>query len=107
MTLPLIPSTSVPVLHFTPPNKQTPGFAKRLKRALVFQQQISSGNATPQLVDDIIQFLADYIKDVPRDLAVELLYDASEEQFMDMLTGITGSEEAQVPPPSGVPSDTP
>jgi hypothetical protein len=105
MTLPL--DQAVPVLHFTPPNKQTPGFAKRLKRALQFQQQISAGQATPQMVDDIIQFLADYVTDVPREQAVDLLYEASEEQFMDMLTGITGSSEAEVPPPSGVPSGTP
>lgn len=82
-------------LVFEAPSKDSPGFLKRLKRAMRFQDEIKSGKFNERTIDDMIDFLVEYIKEVPPDKAKEYLLDASEAQFMDMLDAITTNNTEQ------------
>lgn len=88
-------------LHFVPPSKSTPGFARRQKRALQLKRELQT-EATPEMVDNLVAFLADYVKAPTREEAESLIWDASEEDWDKMLGAITGggTTEAAVPPPT-------
>lgn len=76
---------------FEPPSKDSPGFLRRMKQALSFQDAIRDKRVSEQTVDNMIGFLSHYIK-VPEDReeVKNLLLDASEVQFNEMLESITG-----------------
>lgn len=79
---------------FEPPTKDSPGFLRRMKQALAFQDAINSKKLTEKTLDDMVGFLSAYVK-VPenREEARNLLYDASEAQFNEMLQSITGVQD--------------
>lgn len=79
---------------FEAPSKDSPGFLRRMKQAIAFQDAINKNQLTEQVLDNMVGFLAAYVK-VPenRDEARDLLLDASETQFMEMLQSITGNTE--------------
>jgi len=79
-------------LEFHVPEPNEPGYLRRLKRALVFQERIK-GALTPELVDEMVAFLADYVT-VPetRAEAIEALWDASKEQFDAMFDALMGDD---------------
>lgn len=86
------------------PDKNTSGFLLRMRRALAFQHDLEEGNATPETVDEMVEFLADFVK-VPEDRneARELLWHASEAEFNELLDAITdagASPKAQSDEPS-------
>jgi len=80
-------------LTFTLPGRETPGYLRRMRQAIRFQELMT---ATPSIetVDAIVEFLLNYV-DEPKDKdeARELLLDASEQQFMDLLSAITGDKD--------------
>lgn len=84
-------------LHFTLPGRETPGYLRRMREALRFQELMT---ATPSIetVDAMVDFLLNFV-DEPKDKneARELLLDASEQQFMELLTAITGDREEENP----------
>lgn len=89
-------------ITITPPSKTAPGYARRLRRAAAFQENISSGQMSAKIMDDLIAFLADYCQagegTAPAQVQ-DALWDLSEEQFVSMLGAVTGGG-AQVPPES-------
>lgn len=80
-------------LIFEPPTRETPGFLRRMKQALAFQDAINKNQLTEQVLDNLVDFLSTFIKNVSQGEARELLFDASEVQFMDMLSSITNTEQ--------------
>lgn len=83
---------------FKVPDKTTPGYLRRSKKALEFAQKLG-GTATPELIDEMVDFLVDYVSSpTERDAKIEALWDATEEQFGDMLSALTGGGASTVPP---------
>jgi hypothetical protein len=94
---------TAPKLVFHLPSPQTPGFAKRMKRAAHFMaafdpasQQLKSGQEET-FFEDLIDFLAVYCEG-ERKTAIELLWDATEEQFMSLLKELGAGTGQAVPP---------
>lgn len=78
-------------LIFTPPGKDAPGFLRRQRDALQFQQTIKAGNFGPELVDQMIALLLPFVESpADRAEAAEMLLDASEAQFETMLKAVQG-----------------
>lgn len=90
------------VLHI--PDRNTPGFPRRLKRAAQFQAQVKADGFTPDLVEQVVNFLADYIEGDNHEQQVELMWDCTEDQFNEMLSALGGSGK-QIPPPTSAPTD--
>lgn len=80
-------------LVFSPPSSETPGYLRRMRQALSFQETLTN-NPKAETVDELIDFLLSYVTE-PEDKAEarELLLDASQAQFMELLTAITGDNE--------------
>jgi hypothetical protein len=90
-------------VKFQAPNATTPGFLKRMKRALSFSEQIQAGKLSAEMIDGLVEFLVDFvIEPINRDEAKDLLLDASQEQFEQMLAAVTGGNAA-VPLPNSEP----
>ena len=85
-------------LVFQPPDRNTPGFLRRAKTALEFQEAFQSGNASPSLLDKLVDFLLDFVAE-PEDRgeAANILWDASEAQFMEMLESVSGTSSGGEP----------
>ncbi len=82
------------VLKFSPPTKETPGYLKRLKKVLAFERKLKAKQIDPNTVDELVEFLADYVTEpTDRTEAIDLLWEASEEDFDNMLSAISGSEK--------------
>lgn len=79
-------------LIFEPPSPDTPGYLRRLRQAVAFQEAIKAKQLTPQVIDNLTGFLSAYIAGIPSEEAKEMLLDASENQFQEMLEGITGKD---------------
>jgi hypothetical protein len=92
-------------IEFSPPDKNAPGFLKRLKKVAAFQASFSEGKITGETMDNLVDFLADYvIEPVDREQAKEALWDASETQFLSLLSSVSGgggNNETKDPPLSG------
>ena len=87
-------------MKFQAPTAETKGFLRRMKMAAYFTEGLQNGKLTAELMDGLIDFLADYIiEPTDREQAKEMLLDASQTQFTDMLSSIMGGEPA-------VPSET-
>jgi hypothetical protein len=90
-------------VKFQAPDSTTPGFLKRMKRALNFSEQINAGKLNASMIDGLVDFLVDFvIEPKDRDEAKELLLDASQEQFESMLGAVMGNAPA-VPLPNSEP----
>jgi len=81
-------------LKFDLPGKDDPGFLRRQREALKFGrllQEKPDENTLDQMVDFLSQFVSE-----PKDKnkAKEALYDASENQFMQLLEAIGGESAA-------------
>ena len=85
-------------LVFKVPSKETPGFARRMAKALEFKDIFTKKDATVADLTKLIEFLSDYVEG-DKDRAVELLWDASQDQFMTLLTAISGGDGTQPVPP--------
>lgn len=84
---------SKPILVFTPPGRETPGYLRRLRRGVALERALKA-EITPELVDEMVLFLLDYVTEpVGRDEAETLLWEANEDDFDKMLSAITGSGE--------------
>lgn len=88
-------------LIFEPPGRDAPGFLRRSKRALELAlelrefQNLNMQTLTQEklvIFDKMVNFLAPFVK-YPEGLdeAKEALWDASEEQFDEMLAAVQGS----------------
>lgn len=87
------------------PDKNTPGFARRMYRAAKFSDSMKAG-ITPPLIEEMVDFLAEYIEG-DKAQAKEYLWDCSELQFNEMIAAVSGGGGEQIPPPSPEASATP
>ena len=79
-------------LIFKPPSPDEPGYLRRARKAVELMEELQK-NPTVKLMDDLVEFLADYVaKPSGRTEAREALLDASRAQFREMLTAISGGE---------------
>lgn len=76
---------------FKAPGKDEPGFLRRSRLAVSFSEVLQSDNPTVQALDDMVEFIAGYvIKPKEHDEIVDMLLDASETQFHEMLDALKG-----------------
>lgn len=82
------------------PTKETPGFLRRSRSALIFRDKLTAEKVDPAVFDEMIEFLLPLVKE-PKDRgkAKEALWDASQAQFEEILASLTGGG-ATVPPVS-------
>lgn len=79
-------------LRFKIPGPDEPGFLRRMRQALELQEQLQS-NPNPATMEKMVEFLSVYV-DGPQDKAVEMLWDASQEQIEQLVAAITGQEDS-------------
>ena len=88
-------------LRFEAPTADTPGFLRRTRSAMAFSEKINAGSLSPDLVDEMVDFLAQFITEPEdKEQAKEALLDASQAQFTDMLNAVMGGGADAVPLPS-------
>ena len=88
---------------FNAPAKDKSGYLKRMKKAVTFGNALSGGQATPELLDDLVEFLADYVTEPKiRSEAIEALWDATEDQFMQLIDVVKGGT-GEIDPPNAAP----
>jgi len=87
------------------PDKNTPGFPRRLYRAAQLQARMKDG-FSPEIVNDMIEFLSEYIEGDKKQ-AIENLWDCTESNFNDLISAVTGGSPEEIPPPKLEPTDTP
>jgi hypothetical protein len=90
---------------FVLPDKTTPGFMRRSKRALEFQQAMQ-GDVDPAKFDLMVEFLLDFVQEpADRDEARRMLWDElSEAEYYAILEQITGGGETSAIPPESAPT---
>jgi hypothetical protein len=88
------------------PNKNTPGFARRLHRAAGFQERVKQGEFSALLVEQMVEFLSDYIEGDKAE-ATEYLWECTEVQFQEMIGAVSGGSTEQIPPPKSETTATP
>ena len=85
---------------FEPPAKNEPGFLRRQRKVMEFKQLAKDGDESPELLDAMIETLLPFVKEpADRTEAYEALEDASEEQFNQLLTLISGGADNSANPP--------
>ncbi|MHB9139336.1 MAG: hypothetical protein ACYC4Q_08035 [Victivallaceae bacterium] len=79
-------------LEFRLPAPDSPGYLRRAKLSLEFRQKMSSGNAGPETIDALVDFLLQFVEQPEdRNEARESLFDATEEQFLQLLDVVAGN----------------
>lgn len=85
-------------LIFKPPASNEPGFLRRTQAALEFKEQLNK-DATSESIIKLVEFLLPYVKEpVNRTEARELLYEASEDQFVQLIDVVTGNKASKENP---------
>ncbi len=86
------------------PDKQAPGFLRRAKQATAFAEQLKMG-ATPQLFDQMVAYILPFVAEpIDRKEAEAALWDASQEQFEEIMSALAGGGgEGSLPPESTTP----
>lgn len=81
-------------LRFEVPGKDAPGFLKRQRQALEFRQKLQ-GDVKPESLDEMVEYLAQYVTE-PEDAQAkrDVLWMASEAEFMALLNAVTGNTES-------------
>jgi hypothetical protein len=80
---------------FEPPNRSSPGFLKRMRRA-IYLRGVLVDNPKPEHIDEMVEFLLPYIVEPEdRSEAAELLWDASQEDFENLIKLVAGGEESK------------
>ena len=83
-------------LVFSPPDEHAPGFLRRQKKALTFIKAFNVDDPTPDMIDDMVGFLVDYVTEpADRDEAIELLWDASQDQIMSLMQAVGGTTKEE------------
>ena len=83
-------------LVFEPPGPDEPGYLRTQRTALRYQELIDTGfqDVTVQDLDELVKFLAKFIVGTEsREAAEEYLWEASENQYISMLEGLTAARK--------------
>ena len=88
-------------LVFNPPGPDTPGYLKRIRQALSFSVNLNSEKPSPELLDKMVEFLAQYVTE-PEEHAgkIEALWMATENEYKMLLRAVTGEPEGDDNPTS-------
>lgn len=82
-------------IKFQPPTPETAGFLRRMKSAMYFSEKLKSGELSVELIDGLVDFLVGFVVEpIDKEEAKNLLFDASQEQFTNMLSSVMGGTEA-------------
>ena len=74
------------------PSPDSPGFLLRTREALKLQKLLDKDQISEEAIDKLIEFLLPYVvKPEGKDKAKEALLNASQNQFTEMFSAITGS----------------
>ncbi len=92
-------------IHFNVPPRNAPGFYYRQRRAFELQK-LKTDNPTVEVLDSIVEFLADYVVADSREKQIELMHMASEEQWDMALDAIGGKKPEAIPPVTSEPSES-
>jgi hypothetical protein len=94
-------------LVFSPPGRGEPGFLRRTQKALAFQVEMKN-DPRPETIDKMVDFLLTYVEE-PKDRAEarEALYEATEEQFNQLIDVIVGGSANGENPTSAQPKNEP
>lgn len=80
------------------PDKNSPGFLKRLRRGLKLQNMVENmqENADPEAAEVLVAFILDFVV-VPEDRAEaeELVWEMSQQDFETALAVINGTNETE------------
>lgn len=78
-------------MKFAIPSPQTPGYLRRLQKAVEFQSLFKSDTSNPETLEKMIDYLAGFITE-PEDPieAREALLDATQEEYMELLKATSG-----------------
>jgi hypothetical protein len=89
------PPGEVPILRFTVPSKEAPGFLRRQREALRFVEMLKARDEiTAETFERIVDFLLPFVTaPQDRDTAREALWDMSKEQYDLFLDAVIGGEE--------------
>ena len=90
---------------FVVPSKDSKGFARSIARVLELQEMKDSGSMNSAGWKNLVEFLADYVQAETRELAIELVWDASESQWDEMLGALGGASNV-VPTQKSEPSES-
>lgn len=94
-------------LTFEVPDENAPGYLKRQRRALDFAKRASADDVGPEMMDEMVEFLADFVTEPSdRKTAIDYLWDASKVKIDELLDAIVGKGD-EPDPPNGEPSGTP
>lgn len=88
---------------FELPDEHTPGYLRRLKSILEYQEAIKDVDLSEiERLNLMINFLVNYVKEpADKEQAYEALLDANKEQIDDVFKIIAGKGDATVPPVNG------
>ena len=92
---------NVTQIVFNLPTRQTPGYFLRQRKLLEIEQDRKK-DPTPETIDKLVNFLADYVQAESPEKARALMWQASEEQWDQMLDAIGGASK-EVPPTNAAP----
>jgi hypothetical protein len=83
---------------FSPPDKNAPGYLRRTRTILAFQEAINSKQVNAQMIDDMVTFLADFVTEpASQNEAIDALWEASEAQLLELFTELGGGEITDIP----------
>ncbi len=88
---------------FQPPSKDSPGYLKRMRQAVKFGTSLKNGDATPEILDDMVKWLASYVSEPQGEAAIDALWEMTEEQFLQLIEVIKGGSGNELPPTNAAP----
>lgn len=79
-------------LVFRTPAPDAPGYLRRARLSLEFRKKMTGKDAGPETIDALVDFLIQFVeKPEDRTEARESLFDATEEQFLQLLDVVAGN----------------
>lgn len=82
-------------LQFSPPSRNSKGFLRRMRMLLSFSAASAAGEATPEQLEDMVKFLAQYVvnEGYTEEQKIDAVWDLSEEQFSQLMSLVQMGQE--------------
>mgnify|MGYP000946273134 CR=1 FL=1 len=88
---------------FDLPNEQTPGYLRRMKALMEFQEAQKKESSEIVKFDNLCKYLSSYVVEpTDKDEAYDALLEATKEQIDGLFALIAGGKKETVPPANGV-----
>jgi hypothetical protein len=76
------------------PDSKAPGFLRRSRKALEFQQAITDNRLTAQKLDEFVSFVLEFVvMPVDKEEARNALWDASEDELLKVVVALGGETQ--------------